>query len=427
MTVGYLDIISGISGDMMLGACVSAGVPLDHLRDELRKLPLDGYELRQRTLWRSKIAATHIDVMLASSDDSHAAHGNDDHAHEHHHHHGHAHDHHTEPTQQHRHVHRAWADIRALIASSALHDEVKRRALAVFAVLAEAEARVHGVPADDVHFHEVGAVDSIVDIVGTAIALEYLGIERLYHSPVKTGANALIHTQHGMMPVPAPATIELLKGLRIERTGIAEELTTPTGAAILAALSCDAGQAPPTFVPRAIGYGAGTKEFAELPNMLRLIVGEEGVTFETQDLVQLESTIDDMNPELLPWVIERVLSAGALDAFVIPVLGKKGRPAHLLRVIAEPAKREELCAVLFAETSTTGVRWQHMRRNMLPRRQETIHTRYGATVVKRIHGSDGERLVPEYEECRRIAQERNLPLIQVFRSIELDCLSQGHS
>ena len=214
MIVGYLDMLSGISGDMMLGACVSAGVPLDHLREELRKLPLDGYELRQRTLWRSNIAATHIDVVITGSDAS--ADANDDHAHEHsearqhHHPHDHAHEHGHGSTRDHRHDHprRSWAVIRALISSSALDDEVKRRALAVFAVLAEAEARVHGVTVDDVHFHEVGAVDSIVDIVGTAIALEYLGIEQLFHSPVKTGANALIHTQHGVMPVPAPATTE---------------------------------------------------------------------------------------------------------------------------------------------------------------------------------------------------------------------------
>ena len=309
-----------------------------------------------------------------------------------------------------------------MIAGSQLSEKVQATAQAIFLKLAEAEAAVHGTTVDEVFFHEVGAVDSIVDIVGTAICMDELGIDRLYSTPVRTGSGGTVRTQHGVMPVPAPATVELLKGYPVELTDIPHELATPTGAAIIVALSSGVLERNAPIRLEAIGYGAGTKEFAGLPNMLRLVVGEMDDAAGTADetLVLLETNIDDMNPELLPPVLERLLETGARDAWLTPILMKKGRPAQQLSVLADPAQRDSLTDLLLRETSTLGVRMRTVARRSLPRETRRVETAFGAVDVKAVTRGGEVALVPEFEECARIARERNLPLIDVYKSLEAE-------
>lgn len=351
-----------------------------------------------------------------------------------------------------------------MIASSQLNEKVKHTAQAIFLKLAQAEAAVHGTTVDDVHFHEVGAVDSIVDIVGAAICLDLLGVDRVYSTPVRTGSGGTVRTQHGVMPVPAPATVELLKGYPVEPTDIPYELATPTGAAIIAALSSGVLPRGAAMRVESVGYGAGTKEFADLPNMLRLVVAEidgddaagkpgtsassfplgirgasstadgadipdaevrmqaAGAAFVEETLALLETNIDDMNPELLPYVLERLLEAGARDAWLVPVLMKKGRPAHVLSVLADPSTVDNMIAVITAETSTLGVRMKSVLRRSLPREARVIDSAFGPVAVKAVWRGGKEALVPEFEACARIARERNLPLIDVYRSLEAELL-----
>ena len=388
MNVAYFDIVSGISGDMTLGAFVSAGVSFERLQEELRKLPLKGYSISRRTLMRSMVATVKIDVTMDSG------------GHEHH--------------------HRGFNDIRDIIASSTLAESIKERAIAMFLTLAEAEATVHGTTVEKIHFHEVGAVDSIVDIVGVAICMELLGIERVYTSRVRTGSGGFIETQHGRMPVPAPATVEILKDYAVELTDIPHELTTPTGATIVATLSSGLLAPDTSMKITSIGYGAGGKEIPGTPNMLRLLVGRIENHGQEDTLLLFETNIDDMNPEMYPWVIDRMLDAGANDAWVTPMLMKKGRPAMLLSVLAAEDLRDRVLSLLYTQTTTSGVREHTVRRHKLPRTQRLCHTRYGDVTAK-VLGTDAMAVpVPEFEECRRIALEHNLPLIQVYREIQQD-------
>jgi len=391
MNIAYFDIISGISGDMTLGACVDAGVPFEALRDELRKLPLEGYTLARRTISRSHISAVKIDVDIDGGGEEHH--------------------------------HRGYNDIVDIIDGSTLSEPVRERAKAMFLTLARAEAHVHGTTVEEVHFHEVGAVDSIVDIVGAAICLDMLGVDRVCSSAVRTGAGATVQTQHGRMPVPAPATMEILRSYPVALTDIPHELTTPTGATIIATLSEGLLDGDVPFTVSAVGYGAGSKDIPGTPNLLRLLVGSIPGTQRSERLLQLDTNIDDMNPELLPHVIERLLGAGARDAWLTPVLMKKGRPAHMLSVLTDEEHREALLGVMYAETSTTGIRVQPVARRILPRAQETADTRFGQVTVKVIYHGEHRVRVPEYEECRRIARERNLPLIQVYRQMTADLTS----
>ena len=391
MRIAYFDIISGISGDMTLGACVDAGVSFEVLRDELRTLPLEGYTLTRRTISRSHISAVKIDVDIVGGGAEHH--------------------------------HRGYSDIVRIIDGSRLSEHVRESAKAMFLTLARAEAHVHGSTVEEVHFHEVGAVDSIVDIVGTAICLDLLGIERVYTSAVRTGSGATVQTQHGRMPVPAPATIEILRDYPVALTDIPHELTTPTGATIVATLSEGVLDGDVPFTVSAVGYGAGSKDIPGTPNLLRLLVGSIPDAPQGERLLQLDTNIDDMPPELLPHVIERLLESGARDAWLTPVLMKKGRPAHVLSVLADEAHRETLLGVMYAETSTLGIRVQPVARRILPREQQRADTRFGQVTVKVIHHGEHRIRVPEYEECRRIARERNLPLIQVYRQMTADLSS----
>jgi pyridinium-3,5-bisthiocarboxylic acid mononucleotide nickel chelatase len=385
MRIAYFDTLAGISGDMTLGAFLSAGVPIDVLVNELKKLNVPGYEVSASHIKRNGIGATKFDVVISDA------------------------------PSYHRHL----SNINAIIDQSNLSATVKENAKKIFHEVAVAEAAVHHSTIEKVHFHEVGAIDSIVDIVGTAICLEQLGIERVYSSPVKVGSGGTVNTQHGTMPVPTPATMEILKGYPIVLTEIPFELTTPTGAAIIKALS--AGTIPfEQITIRSIGYGAGSRELQAVPNLLRLVIGDIADERERDEVVSIETNIDDMNPEILPYVIEKLIGAGALDAFLIPIIMKKGRPAQLLSVLAARETLDAMLSILFRETTTIGVRIQHVERRKLPRSQKQVQTSLGTVSVKAVTTEGIERLIPEFEECRRLATQKNIPLVEVYRILEHD-------
>jgi uncharacterized protein (TIGR00299 family) protein len=397
MNIAFFDIISGISGDMTLGAFVSAGMSLDVLHAELEKLPLGGYSISQRSMTRSMITAVKVDVELhgASPGGGHHHHGNGHHA-----------------------EHRSYADIVRLIDESTLSDHVREQAKAMFLTIAKAEAKIHDTSVESVHFHEVGAVDSIVDIVGIAICMEHLGIDAVYSSPVRTGSGGFVETQHGTMPVPTPATMEILRGYPVELTDVPFELTTPTGASVIRTLSKGVLKSTDILRVKSIGYGAGSKEIPGMPNLLRVMIAELPEDFEDEEIVLLETNIDDMNTELYPFVLERVLEEGAHDAWMTQVIMKKGRPGHLLSVLSPLRSVEHLLGVLYTETSTTGIRVSDIRRRKLQRDTVIAETSFGPVEIKEIHAPGGIRRVPEHESCRRIAKEAGIPLIDVYRTIE---------
>jgi len=383
MKLLYFDTVAGISGDMTLGALVSAGVRLDDLARELRKLTLTGYELTARHIQRSGISATKIDVIV------------------------------SEPPKYHRHL----RNIYELIDNSSLNDRVRDRAKRTFYEVALAEAKVHNSTVEKIHFHEVGAVDSLVDIVGTAICLELLGVEQIYSSPVKLGHGGFVKTEHGNLPIPTPATLEILKGYPTILTDIPHELTTPTGAAIIKALSAGTLSMERIRLD-AVGYGTGTRDLGEIPNVLRVLLGQIEPGYAHDEIISVETNIDDMNPEIHPYVIEKLLAAGAHDAYIIPILMKKGRPGVLLSALVERGKLDAILDILFRETTTLGVRIQPIERRKLQRTQKRVTTSFGPVTVKSILRDGREQLVPEFEECKRVAVERNLPLAEVYRILE---------
>jgi len=383
MRIAYLDTISGIAGDMTMAAFVSAGLPLDELSAELKKLSIGGFELMGSHVQRSGISAVHIDVVVSH-----------------------------EP-----HYHRHLKDIQSIIIQSALPDRVKERAQSVFSTIAKAEAKVHNTAIEKVHFHEVGALDSIVDIVGTAICLELLGVQCVYSSPVKLGSGGFIDTEHGKMPIPTPATVEILKDYPTILTDIPFELTTPTGAAIIKSLSSGVLTMEHLKI-ESIGYGAGTKEFDGVPNLLRVFVGELPQTYENDELVMVETNIDNMNPEIYPYVLERLLAAGAHDAYIIPIIMKKGRPGILFSVLTSRSAIEAIIDIMFRETTTLGLRIQPVERRKLTRSQREVQTSFGFVKAKVISVSGQERLVPEFEECKRLAKERGLPLLEIYNELQ---------
>jgi hypothetical protein len=389
MKTAFLDTFSGISGDMTVGALLHAGVPLDAVRDAVAGLKLAGVELSAERVERSGIAATKFHVRV------HGEHPDSPHAHR-------------------RHGHRSYVEIRELLATSALAPAVRERALAVFARLAEAEGRVHGRATEDVTFHEVGAVDAIVDVVGAAVGFVHLGVERIHHAALPLGGG-FVETAHGRLPVPGPAVTELVRGRRVRTGDGTTELVTPTGAAIVAALA-ETGEAP-ELVAEAVGYGAGDRVLADRPNVLRIVVGDVVAAAGCDDVVVLEATIDDLSPQVYEHVLDRLFEAGARDAFLVPVVMKKSRPATMLRVLASPEDRDRLAAIVFAETSTIGLRFTSWSRLVLPREVRTVETPWGAVRVKIATAPDGTvNVAPEYEDCRRLARERGVPLKLVMQA-----------
>jgi hypothetical protein len=394
MKIAYFDTFSGASGDMIVGSLLDAGLSLDDLRAELGRLGLDGYTIEVGRTRRGALDCAKFHVHV-----EHAGHG-DGPGHGHHHHH------------HHHHEHRTLGDIVGMIDASSLADGVKDRAQRVFRRLAEAEGAVHGEPVDRIHFHEVGAVDSIVDIVGAAVGLERLGVERVASGPLRFGSG-FVECQHGTIPLPAPATVRLAEGFPVEHTEIEGELTTPTGAAILTALAESFGPAPPMTLD-ASGLGAGSADRAERPNALRVLLGETEDAASDR-VVVLEANIDDATPEVIGYASGALLDAGALDVFAVPIQMKKSRPAALLSVIARPELRSKLEAILFRETTTFGVRRREELRTTLARRTVEIDVP-GGTVRVKLGMLAGEVVTaaPEYEDCARLARERGVPLRRVY-------------
>lgn len=382
MKIAYLDTVAGIAGDMTLAAFVSAGLPLGELAAELKKLPLEGFELSGSHVKRNSISAVHIDVVVS----------------------------HTP------HYHRHLKDINAIIDASTLSQRVKDSAKSIFHVIGEAEAKVHNTTLEKIHFHEVGALDSIVDIVGVAICLEKFGIERVYTSPVRLGSGGLITTQHGVMPTPPPATAEILRHYPTILTTIPEELTTPTGAAIVKALSAGVLDEE-TISIEAVGYGAGTKEFPQLPNLLRLVIGELHSKTEGEQILTVETNIDDMNPQIYPHLIDTLIEAGAHDAYLVPIIMKKGRPGILLSVMTGRSRLDAVTGIIYKHTSTIGLRIQEIGRRKLPRRAVEVQTQFGTVKAKAVMRNGAEVFSPEFEECRRIAGERGLSVLEVQQAL----------
>ena len=427
MRIGYLECFAGISGDMLLGALIDAGVPADLLQQTAKALNI-GAELRIHHVDRSGIRSTKVDVFENGKLAESAGHDhNHEHSHTHDHHHDHEHDHKHEDGHEHshdgehaqgRHHHhthgRSWKQIRELILHAALPEDARAIALTTFELLAQAEAKIHGMPVEDVHFHEVGSVDTITDIVCSAVGLCSLNV-LLWHASVVNVGSGFVECAHGTFPVPAPATAELLKGIPTYSSGPKKELVTPTGAALLRSLKCTFGEAP-NFVTDNIGYGAGSRNPERFPNVLRLSIGEgsdiaQTHSTKTDTVTVLECAIDDASPQILAHALELAIENGALDVMAAPVAMKKGRLGTLLTVLAKPEDASALEDLLFRETTTLGIRRRNEQRSILDRTLVTVETAYGKIRVKVASTADGPRnAMPEYEDCRRAAREHAVPL-----------------
>lgn len=377
MKIAYFDAFSGISGDMTVGALLHLGVALEDLQKELAKLPLSGYRISQDVRFQSGIRATKFAVEV------------------------------SEPLSE-----RSFRAITLMLRESKLLPQVKETALRIFTVLAEAEGRVHGILPSAVHFHEVGAIDSIVDVVGSAFCFHALGIEKIYASPLPMG-KGFVPSRHGVLPIPAPATVELMRGLQVRLEDGAAEMVTPTGAAIVAAVA-QQGSIPQMQVA-AVGYGSGERTLPDRPNLLRVLLATHVETPREEQLLVLETNIDDLNPELYEHVMERLFAAGARDVCFLPLQMKKNRPGVMLWVLGELADRERLSAIIFTETSTIGIRSYPVSRVALRRESQEVNTLYGGVRVKLSYTPEGRvHAAPEYEDCKRLAQEKNLPLKVVY-------------
>ena len=408
----YLETFAGISGNMLLGALLDAGFPIDVLKQELTKLNLGEYELVHQRANKLGIDAQYFNVLLPHG---HEHSHNHEHAHEHHH---HDEEHHHElPHTYHHHEHRNLKAVMEIIDGSALSQSIKDKAREVFTAIAIAEAKVHGKNVEEVHFHEVGAIDTIIDIVGCLLGLEYLDIEKVYVGKITTG-HGFVKCAHGLMPVPAPATAELLQGLPQEKGRVAKELTTPTGAALAKVLGDTALELPEDFVCEKIAYGAGTWEL-EIPNVLRVHVGTVANEKNTS-ILEVACNIDDMSGEVFAYVIERLLLAGALDAWAEPIVMKKGRPAYKLVFLVSEEKLVSLLDVVFEETTTLGVRYHKVERSTLERRSTVVATPFGSVAVK--YGFCNGAIVniaPEFESCKEIAANAKISLKKAMQYAQI--------
>ena len=382
MTIAYFDAFSGIAGDMTLGALVQLGVPVEEVQVLTTSLSLSGVEVTATDREVNGIQGVKVSVV----------------------------DHQSAT----RSGHRSFTEIRTMLAAARLEAAVRDRAQAVFAALAEAEGRVHGVEPEAVRFHEVGAVDSLIDVVGTAVGFNRLGIDEMYVSTLPLGRGT-VATRHGILPIPAPATLELLRGWPVRPDDSDVELVTPTGAAIIRALARQGR--PPDLRITGIGYGCGDRVLADRPNLLRVVLGEPVFLAGRDEVVCIEANIDDLNPELFGHTMERLFEAGARDVFLTPIQMKKNRPATLLRVIGDTVDRDRLAAIVFQETSTIGVRYSMLRRLTLGRETVNIETRYGTVAVRVARAPDGTpNIAPEYESCRRAAKAGGIPLKLVYQA-----------
>jgi hypothetical protein len=389
MKIAYFDCFSGASGDMILGALLDAGLSLEDLRRELARLPIRDYSIQEEAVTRGGIAGRQVSVVSGES---------------------------------HQHAHRHLRDLEAIVTGSTLSGAIQEKCLSIFRRLAEAEARVHRVSPDAVHFHEIGALDTIVDIVGSVVGLELLGIERIHCSPLNVGGGT-VKCAHGELPVPAPATAQLVLGKPLYSSGVNAELLTPTGAVILTSLASEFGPYPPMTL-LSIGYGAGRHDLP-FPNLLRLAIGEcgpEAVGLDQDSVVVIEANIDDMNPQIYDFMMERLLASGALDVTLTPLQMKKNRPATLVSVVCPIPEREACANILLEETTTIGVRWFLCRRIKAHRTFREVATSLGPVRCKVAFGLNGVlNVTPEYEDCKRLARANRVPLKQVMD--EVRCLA----
>ena len=381
MRIAYGDLIGGISGDMFVGAMLDLGLSLDKLKSELKKIPTLRYTLTVSKKTIHSIRATRFQVVCRDK----------------------------EPE-------RSWKQIRRLIAGSSLRPKVKEAGIDIFSRLAEAEGKIHGVAPEKVHFHEIGATDSIVDIMAAAAGAHELGIDAFHFSRIPLG-RGLTRALHGPLPIPGPATLELLKSLPVQGIDLDGETVTPTGAAILSTLGKSFG-AQPSMTMEKIGYGAGQRDFPNRPNVFRLVIGTDAVPWTQEEMLVIESNIDDMNPEFYDYVFDLLFAAGARDVFLSPIQMKKNRPGILLRVIAEPKDRDTLARIILSETSTIGVRYYPLGRIILKRISEKLKTRYGTIRVKVVEEPNGtNRVAPEYDDLKRIASAKKIPLKLLYDEI----------
>ena len=378
----YFDCSAGISGDMTLGALLNLGVSLDDLNRELAKLPIKGFQVDVQKVNKRGVEALKVDVIVAGEDVHH----------------------------------RGLTTIKNIINESTLDEKIKDTAIKIFTKLGEAEAKIHGTTVDKIHFHEVGAIDAIVDIVGTAILLNKLQIDEVYVSSIHTGSG-FVTCQHGTMPIPAPATLELLKGVPIYSTEIKGELTTPTGAAILSTIAKAFGQIPLMKADK-IGYGAGTKDLA-IPNVLRVSLGYlEEASFDCQQQWVLECNIDDMNHEFIDYVMDKLFQAGAKDVYLTPIQMKKNRPALKLSVLYNEEVEEKVLSIIFTETTSIGIRKYPVEKIMLDRKTQIVETSWGNVSVKlAYYKGQLVNTAPEYEDCKRLAEKTGLPIKQIYSEV----------
>ena len=381
MKIAYADCFSGASGDMFLGALLDAGFTEQALCKQLAALGIDDYRLTVILKQSSGLRCTKVEIE--STEKCH---------------------------------HRSWKTIRNLIKESGLSEPVQEKALTVFHLLATAEARVHGCEVDDVHFHEVGAMDSIIDIVGCAAGMDYLGIDHLITSPLPM-PHGWVKCEHGMLPLPAPAVCEILVNVPVYGVDLDKELVTPTGAALIKGLSRDFGPFPPMTIT-SVGYGCGSRDLPEhRPNLLRLVIGEIKKSKETKEVEVIETNLDDWSPEGFPHISEQLFKLGALDVILIPVQMKKGRPGFMLQVISDPSHTWEIKKCILSETTSIGLRFHRMMRWTLPRETGTIETCFGKVGVKKVETPNGPVLYPEYEKCRKTAERHQVPLRDVYTEV----------
>jgi pyridinium-3,5-bisthiocarboxylic acid mononucleotide nickel chelatase len=392
MTIAYFDCFSGISGDMCLGAIVDAGLALKELEKELKKMPVTGYRLSAEKVVRGHVEGSKVDVLLKPESIGQSV--------------------------------KQWKDVRKIIQDSSLPLTIKNKGLSVFRNLFEAEAKVHGGSVHTVHLHELSAVDCMIDVFGTIIGLHLLGIKKILSSPVNLGSG-LVKTQHGMLPVPAPATAEILRNVPVYSQGVQTELTTPTGAAIIKGLSSDHGELPAMNVEK-IGIGAGTQNFPNWPNVLRIFIGtpvsrnpiKDMMGIVEEPVTVIETNIDDMNPQIFDHIIEMLYKAGSLDVSLTQLIMKKGRPGVKMTVLCNKAREDTIMKIILRETSSIGLRYYETRRKIMQREIKTIDTEFGKIrfKVSRL-GKEIMKATPEYEDCREVARRLHIPLIEVMKKI----------
>jgi pyridinium-3,5-bisthiocarboxylic acid mononucleotide nickel chelatase len=381
MKIAYGDLIGGVSGEMFVAALLDLGLSLNKLNTELGKIPTLKFDLKASKRTVHSLRACQFHVVCARNESP-----------------------------------RSWKQIRDLLKRSKIEPEIKKIGIDIFARLAGAEAKIHGVAVDKVHFHEIGATDSIVDIMAAAIGVRELGIDSFYFSSIPLG-HGVTRSLHGSLPVPGPATLELLKGLPVFGVDLESENITPTGAAIVRTLGKDFGQQPNMIIER-IGYGAGQKEFPNRPNLFRLILGDDDSAGEQEQMLVIETNIDDMNPQLYDHVMDRLFEAGARDVFLSSIQMKKNRPATLLTVICELSSGQSLAKIIFQETSTIGIRSYPVSRMILRRELKKVKTRFGEVTVKIVEQPDGSRrATPEYDDLKRIAAASKLPIKQLHDEV----------